>query len=482
MGHSPNQTCSPTGRWRLIPGLPAPLARFLESGDWRRGAVEVKRNRRRVVYRCQPPEGGLAVYVKEDVPHGLFDRVKSLFRCKAEREFRSLTAIGAAGIPAIRPLGWAELPGGGLLATEEMPGQSLQIALVREPVGRLMGSRQFRQALGAFLHRILRAGLAHPDMHEGNLLLDWVGGEPVFALVDLYGARLRPAVPCAAKQRMLRWLCPHLQPLPVRERRAMLQQITAGDPEPGKLGSWPGLTASWAQFWRERWGGWRKQMLRSSSVCEQTAAAQGVWLVRRNAATPAELAQALTTYHGLQPAAGSRPVRVNDTMFVKEYAQAAPARRAWLATMRTAYLVPVAPGLGWLRAADGSSYLFRRDPGGASLADRLRQAKPAEWGNWLAQATSILARLHLCHCFHADLRLDNWAVGADDRVMLLACDDVRQFRRFPEWARERNLRQLAASCPPSVTGRDKLRFLARYGRLVNLPPAHLRRLAGRLQP
>jgi tRNA A-37 threonylcarbamoyl transferase component Bud32 len=462
----------------MIPGLSVSLARFLESGDWRRGAVVVKRNRRRTVYRCQPPEGELAVYVKEDVAHGLRDRVKSLFRCKAEAEFAALAAVGAAGIPVVRPLGWARLPGGGMLATEEMPGQSLQTALQQDPVGRMMGSPEFRHALGAFLHRVLRAGLAHPDMHEGNLLLDWTGGEPVFALVDLYGARLCRSVSRAAKQRMIRWLYPHLQPLPSCAQRAMLQQIAAGDPEAERLGSWPGLAACWAKFWRDRWRGWRRQMLRSSSVCEQVVDTQGTWLLRRNATTPEELAHALHAYRSLQPAEDGRPTCVNGAVVVKEYAQPDQARRSWLAMMRTAYLVPVAPGLGWLRAVDGRSYVFRRYAEGGCLADRLRESESADWGDWPTQVASIMARLHLCHCSHADFRLDNWMVSMDGRVMLLDCDDVRQFRRFPESARERALRQLAESCPPNVTRREKLRFLARYGRQANLSPARLRRLAG----
>lgn len=448
--------------------------------------MEVKRNRRRVVYRCQPPGGGLAVYVKEDVPHGLFDRAKSLFRCKAEWEFRSLAAIGAAGLPTIKPLGWAQLPGGGLLATEEMPGQSFNNALYQTPAERTMGSERFRWGLAELLHRMLQAGLAHPDMHGGNLMLDWVAGEPVFALVDLYGARLRPSLGCAAKWRLIRWLFPHLQQLTDRDRGAMLQHIVAGDPDAENLGHWPELAACWAGLMRKKWRGWRKHVLRSCSVCERTADAQGIWLVRRNAATPAELAQILATYRSLQPTEGGeatrRMARMGGTVVVKEYSRGEQGRRAWLATMRTAHLVPVAPGLGWLRTPDGRSYLFQRDPGGATLADHLRQPKPADWANWLKQAANILACLHLCHCYHADLRLDNWTVAPDGRVMLLDCDDVRQFRRFPEWAREGNLRQLAESCPPSVSKRDKLRFLTLYGRQFNVSPAHLRRLAERVQP
>ncbi|MBT7302732.1 MAG: hypothetical protein HN849_24595 [Victivallales bacterium] len=92
----------------------------------------------------------------------------------------------------------------------------------------------------------------------------------------------------------------------------------------------------------------------------------------------------------------------------------------------------------------------------------------------------ILASLHVHGCFHADLKVANWVAGPDARLRVVDCDDVRFYRTLPEWARERNLRQLAETCPPGVTAREKLRFLALYGRFAELPAGWVRAFAAQL--
>jgi serine/threonine protein kinase len=118
--------------------------------------------------------------------------------------------------------------------------------------------------------------------------------------------------------------------------------------------------------------------------------------------------------------------------------------------------------------------------GDACLHDHLAKAcpEPADRRPWLTRLADALAFLHLAGCFHADLKTANWIVDAvHGRLRIVDCDDVRSYRQLPEWARERNLRQLSETCPPNVTARERLRFLVAYGRAAGLSRHRRRDLA-----
>jgi hypothetical protein len=317
-------------------------------------------------------------------------------------------------------------------------------------------------------------------------------------LLDVYGVRLLPRLGLAAKRRLIRWLFLLLAGLPYRTRQQFLDRLCAGDPDAESLASWPRLADSWARFRARKWPGWRARVLGTSSVCVASVDELGTWVVRRDATTAASLGEALRAFQSSgHPSVESlkrdhkrNVARVTTPdlgdVVVKEYVQASrrwlwrPDRRGWLATMRARHLgLPVADCLGWVRASSGHGYLFQVDVGNTCLEEHLRVLGCGASGcrHWLSEVAHMLALLHLCHCFHADLKLANWVVTPESKLLLIDCDDVRHYRRLPDWARERNLRQLAESCPPCVTRSERLRFLSLYGRLAALTGERVRLLA-----
>jgi len=481
-------------RWTFGADVPEGVRTYLASGDWRRDAVEVKRNRRRVVYRCSPPGGGPALYLKEDVASSLFDWAKTWFRCKAKEEFLALQAIRSAGVASVRPLGWLPTPRGGVLATEELLGRDLRRTITAGVIG---GRTEFLEALADFVAGLVRAGVDHPDLHAGNIMVDGELATPTFALLDLYGVRLRPDLDTAGRHRLLFFLVPLLVEVPRLRRERLLRRIPGDAPRK----AWAALVRAWGQLRGDKWGGWRRRLLGKSSVCREQVDATGHWLLAGSPDKDGAVREALALYRAgdsarvelLKDDRKRQVARVRvpgGSYIVKEYREVQrrwlwrPDRLGWLNTARARSLSPqVASCRAWVRGSSGVGYLVQEDVGTACLHNYVAATGPAagERRFWLAALADTLAFLHLCGCFHADLKAANWIVdAASSRLRIVDCDDVRFYRQMPEWARERNLRQLAESCPPHIALRERLRFLVLYGRVAELPPARIRALAGLL--
>lgn len=489
--------------WTFAPATSEAVRRYLASGAWRADAVLVKENRRRRVFRCHSLDLGLALYVKQDLPGGLFGLLKHQVRCKAAQEFGSFLALQEVGIAVPAPLGWTGSWRGGLLATAELPGRSLRDLLY---YGKGEGSRvrepAFLDALARFVNRVLRAGIWHPDLHAGNILVTETEGGPTFALLDLYGAEVRTSLGLAEICRQLILLVPLLERTSPSQRARFLRLAAADLPAIPPTGWWPELERAWALARMGKWGGWKSRLLGDSSMCTRVVDPAGTWLFFGGQASyQAEILAAVALYEVRDDAAvtilkDDRKRRVarlavgSHRYIVKEYIGRpwqlgwwSPGRQSWLRTNR-AYLLctAVAHCLAWGRGRSGNGYLVLEDVGELCLYDHVSRLcpTPAQRQPWLERAAELLAALHVRGCFHADLKLANWVPSPDGRLRLVDCDDVRFFRHLPEWARERNLRQLAESCPPAVARREKLRFLAFYGRAAEVPATRLRELAQRL--
>jgi hypothetical protein len=105
---------------------------------------------------------------------------------------------------------------------------------------------------------------------------------------------------------------------------------------------------------------------------------------------------------------------------------------------------------------------------GASALDRYVEGATArERRQVLTAMARTLRRMHDKEIFHGDLKAGNVLVrGGSGRpeVVLLDLDAVRFRRRLSWHQRALNLAQLDASLSPAVGPRDRLRFLATYGR------------------
>jgi serine/threonine-protein kinase RIO1 len=115
--------------------------------------------------------------------HRLRERAKAWAGLGApEREWRALHRVRARGVPAPRPLGLAHDPGGDcLLVVEAHDAPTLWALLERGVDDRRALLARVADAVAA-LHA---EGLAHGDLHPGNVLID--DGRPVW--IDLQRCR-----------------------------------------------------------------------------------------------------------------------------------------------------------------------------------------------------------------------------------------------------------------------------------------------------
>jgi tRNA A-37 threonylcarbamoyl transferase component Bud32 len=165
----------------------------------------VKQTPERVVYRVTLP--GLDFHLKHCLPRGPRDTMRSWVRpSKARLEYDRALALAERGVPTWTPLGLGEScagpgPAASFLLTRTLPDvRPLDVCLepfLRPPdPGPEEGHRALHQqalavALGRFLARLHRAGVRHPDLHPGNLLLGPAGEEgPALYLIDLHAITL----------------------------------------------------------------------------------------------------------------------------------------------------------------------------------------------------------------------------------------------------------------------------------------------------
>jgi tRNA A-37 threonylcarbamoyl transferase component Bud32 len=192
-------------RWQLLPALgPAEgdlfgvdglrLAEWL--GDGR--ARVVKQGPHQAVYRVVLP--GLDFHLKEYRLPDSRARLRRLARGgKARLEFERALAAAQRGVPTAEPLAVGEGPDVGYLLTRTLPDavplhDFLELTLPGLPARRQPRlRRRLAVALGRFLALLHAAGVAHHDLHPGNLLLRLDAEDaPSLYLIDLYAADVGP--------------------------------------------------------------------------------------------------------------------------------------------------------------------------------------------------------------------------------------------------------------------------------------------------
>jgi tRNA A-37 threonylcarbamoyl transferase component Bud32 len=229
----------------------------------------VKHGPHRTVWRLRLPGGG-GIHVKLCRLVGLRGWLRQWLRPpKARLEFDRLAAVRAAGVGAPEPLEWHAPPG-------MWPGESLLVTRTLDdtrPLDRWLTEHlptvpepdrsRLRQAaaraLGGFLARLHDAGLAHPDLHPGNVLIGppTGGGLPLY-LLDLHAVRLgRPLAPAAAAANLAvlgRWFALRAGRADrLRFWRAYRVARTRGEPPADDPRAVENATAASNQrFWRAR--------------------------------------------------------------------------------------------------------------------------------------------------------------------------------------------------------------------------------------
>lgn len=185
---------SPVGMSLFGPRGPQ-LAEWIANGT----AVVVKANPARTVYRVTLPTD--TIFVKHCRITGPRAWGRELIRPpKARLEFDNAVSLRMRGVPAIEPLAWGSgtslWPGESFLITRGQQGVPFLDYLERElpalpPAEQAAIARQLTVSLAEFFARLHDAGVAHPDPHPGNLLLELPPYRiPRFTLLDLHDVRV----------------------------------------------------------------------------------------------------------------------------------------------------------------------------------------------------------------------------------------------------------------------------------------------------
>ncbi|MBO0699042.1 MAG: hypothetical protein J2P46_11655 [Zavarzinella sp.] len=158
-------------------------------------ATVVKHGAHRTVYRITLPAG--AIYWKLCRISGPRAWWRDFFRgWKARLEFDRARELAARGIETVEPLAWGRLPGvvrpeGTVLITRALDGTvPLDEYLAHHPPATPAERRCITRALAEYMARLHDAGVTHPDLHPGNLLVRRESGAIRFFLIDLHDLEL----------------------------------------------------------------------------------------------------------------------------------------------------------------------------------------------------------------------------------------------------------------------------------------------------
>jgi len=206
-------------------------------------------------------------------------------RGRAAAEERVLSLLHARDLPVPRPLAVRRAGGAWEVVMERIEGAVDFGALLRGAAPAPLPLEELAARVGTLLARAHRAGLDHPDLHPGNVLVDGAGRP---WLVDFHKARVRPRrAPLALGERDLVALLSYVRetlPPAGRARLVAAWLDQSGAEPPGGGAAFAAGLEERARFHRRAWvahaeGRW----LRESSVCEVHGEPEGALVARRGA-------------------------------------------------------------------------------------------------------------------------------------------------------------------------------------------------------
>lgn len=424
---------------------------------WLSTALEIKRNRVRVVRRH--PSGIL----KEFLGRGA--------ETKAAREFHNLGEVVRLGLPAPRPL-WVDKIYNRILLLMEDLGSHPTLTDHLEAQG---PGGDFFGALGSLVHSMARAGVWHRDLQAGNILVV-PGG---FSVVDWGAAVIRPGPLMGGETlEMALGLLASLERLSLREQLAWLFPALAD--VSGKKDAIRDLFAR-RQLRYERHFRSRSRKALEDSTSWSRLDLEGLSFARREL-DPRMVKEALTVVPKapflkddvrrrvwIHELPGQRTVAKEflDTGLWRRLAGRSPSRRSWLAQADLASrgLSVPAPLAFWERP-NGTGVILMEYSAGLGL-DKLLH------GSWKGmklperrQVESHVAHLlqSLCRrqCLPGDLKACNILVEAG-RAVLVDLDGVRRGREITADEMASAWAQLNTSIPRAISWRSRARVLLGTG-------------------
>lgn len=491
VGHT--WTLTPAGR-TLLAAADLDIAAHLRAGR----AETVKHGDHRTVYRVTLPRG--VVYWKYCRLNGPRARWREIIRGpKAKLEFDRLRALAGRGIATIEPLAWAALgwsrAGGSVLLTRALDGavpldDYLNAAGPTSPAAR----RRLTHALAAFLNQLHAAGVSHPDLHPGNILIRDPDTDPTFFLIDVHDVGVGPPLSPRARRANLVLLNRWFQIRSSRADRLRFWRAYAGSGDDATARRIEGETDRsnvrlWANrnercvkdnrsFWRVRGpgvAGFAVRELDPAAVAPFLAdpdapfARPGAKILKASrSSTVCELD--VPTPDGPRPMVYKRFRITKASDPVVNLLRPSPARRSWTTghTLLDRALPTPPPWLvlhryRWGCPAEG--YLLCEKVEGADPLDvAVAKADGRARRGLLDGLAGSLRAMHDRGVCHRDLKAANLLVGPDGGITFIDLVGVRTRRHVPFPIRVRDLTRLNASflTTPHVSLGDRLRFLRTY--------------------
>jgi serine/threonine protein kinase len=512
-------------RWQIRPGLEhlfgpdgLRLDEWLAAGQ----ASIVKHGPHRTVYHVVLP--GLDFYLKHNRLADCRAKLRELVRpSKARSEYEHARAVAARQVPTFEPLALGEPCRGStardsFLITRTLPETRplhsfLETTLPQWPAQRRTRLRQrLAVALGRLLARMHEAGIAHHDLHPGNLLLRLDGDDQVeLFLIDLHAVRAGASLSWRARRANLillnRWFSlrsertDRLRFWRAYESAAGTHPGAGDDLERGTLAS---NLRMWRKMDRRCLGGnrhfhrIRAEGMAGHAVADLSAEALAPLLADPDA--PFERSDAIVLKRSpsssiveidLPGANGLRRViykRFAVTRWSDPWTalfRPAPALRSYILGhgLLLRCLPTPRPLAVWHRYRHGlphEGYLLTEKVADAldlrSFIDRLYSLPGAECRTRLRclidQIAHLLATLHQRRLSHRDLKAANVLIGGastlnceeDVQLYLIDLVGVRRLRKLRRARRVQNLARLNASFlnHPGLSRGDRLRFLRVY--------------------
>lgn len=471
---------------RLATHLPCPTTRIIKNGE------------HRTVYRMERPSG--AIYWKHCKLNGPRAWCREVLRGpKAMLEFRQTSELLRRGIATIEPLAWGKFDGrwprGSYLIT-----RALEDAV---PLDEYLASHaqaspgwRFRmtEAIARFVSRLHDAGVLHPDLHPGNVLVRDQSGEPELFLIDVHDVVLSGSLSESARRENLVLLNRFFQIRSHRSDRLRFWRSYAGADRDAIARR---IEADTGPSNAHLWAGRDRRCLKNNRsfyrVASGRVAGMAVRELDREQARPfledpdAPFSAVSVTLHkdsrsstvcevSVTLVDGPRPMfykRLRAKKLTDIWANVvrpSPALRSWM--MGNALLdrgLPTARPILHLHR-----YSYRRPATGYLLCEKVCGAQSlhervAVWDHGTKrQMIDRIARLvRLMHergISHRDLKAPNVLVDDHGQIVLIDLVGARVHRLTIERRRQRDVARLAVSfiASPHATRTDMLRFLRIY--------------------
>ncbi len=484
-------------RWCLVPGAEVPdLPRWRE-----RGLVDlVKQNLQRTIERVRLPGG--SVYVKQCRVNTPRSWLRDVVRpAKARLEFENAIALRKLGIDAVSPVAWGKSPGWlpstSLLVTREEAGTMPLPELLENVLPTLLPHdsrairRQIARGLAAFLAKMHEAGVAHPDPHPGNFLVELPPSRiPRFVLIDVHAVRFGKPLTNAETLANLTLFNRYFQMRASRADRLRFWRVYAMHREncgldPRALEE--ATERSNHRFWSHRLGrylGNNREFRRipgGNAVRELDDAWLQGWLADPDAPFRAPSSRLLKDSRSSTVAivqVAGRPIVLkrfrlkNRMLAIKNLFRPSPALRSWILghNLRDRGLPTPRPLAMFHRYRLGvpcEGYIaFEFVADGVGLAEAVAKSRDfREVRAWIDPLGRLLRDLHDRQVSHRDLKAANVMLEGGNPI-LVDLVGVRIGRDLPAETRVRELARLNASflAAPQITKSDRLRLLRAYQR------------------